>query len=59
MENINYCSFENGVKVCNVSSTLPNCSADNILHSDRRVSYKKYYNSNYGCLWKAYHNLLL
>ena len=37
MEHHNYCTQENGVKICNVSSVLPNCSAENILLSERKV----------------------
>ncbi|KAM3145479.1 hypothetical protein pb186bvf_002523 [Paramecium bursaria] len=36
MEHHNYCTQENGVKICNVSSVLPNCSAENILLSERK-----------------------
>lgn len=37
MEHSNYCAAENGIRICNVSSTLPNCSAENILNAERKV----------------------
>ncbi|CAD8131752.1 unnamed protein product [Paramecium pentaurelia] len=37
MEHQNYCTTENGVRVCNVSSTLPNCAAENILIQERKA----------------------
>ncbi|CAD8087001.1 unnamed protein product [Paramecium sonneborni] len=37
MEHQNYCTTENGVRVCNVSSTLPNSAAENILIQERKA----------------------